>query len=426
MSGNRLIFHVDVNSAFLSWEAARRVREGGMDIRTIPSCISGDPEKRTSVVLAKSIPAKKFGIKTGEPVAMAVRKCPGIFIAKPDFALYTKCSEAFKAICRSYAPVVEEFSIDECFLDMTGTEYIYPDPLATAHEIKNRIRDELGFTVNIGIGPNKLLAKTASDFEKPDKVHTLMYGELESKFWPLPVSDLMMAGKTSVNRLANAGIKTIGQLANAELKRVQQLIGVKQGLMLHSYANGVDNSPVSDEREPAKGYSVSTTLNENVISFGSANRILLSISDRAASRMRRDEAKALCISVKIRTSDFKNRSHQCVLSEATDVTSEIYSEAKRLLAELWDGKTPLRLIGVALTRIVRKGGEQLSLRYDESSERGRKIDKAMDEIRRRFGVDSVTRGSVCGLGKEIGKKYRAQLEKDIDKRRVDTDGQDKT
>lgn len=425
MSADRLIFHVDVNSAFLSWEAARRVREGGRDIREIPSCISGDPEKRTSVVLAKSIPAKKYGIKTGEPVAMALRKCPGIYIAKPDFSLYTKCSAAFKAICRSYAPVVEEFSIDECFLDMTGTEYIYPDPVATAYELKNRIRDELGFTVNIGIGPNKLLAKMASDFEKPDRVHTLMYDELEQKFWVLPVSDLLMAGKASVSSLERAGIKTIGQLAHADLKRVQQLIGVKQGKLLRDYANGIDDSPVSDEHEPAKGYSVSTTLNENVVSFDTANRILLSLSDRASARMRRDEAKTLCVSVKIRTSEFKNRSHQCVLNDATDVTSEIYAEAKRLLGELWDGRTPLRLIGIALTKIVRKGSEQLSLAYDERSERGRKIDKAVDEIRSRFGADVVTRGSVYGRSIEVGKKYKAQLENDLDKNkdtRRDTDG----
>lgn len=412
MGKERLVFHVDVNSAFLSWEAARRVRQGGRDIRNIPSCISGDPEKRTSVVLAKSIPAKKYGVKTGEPISMALRKCPGIFIAKPDFALYTKCSAAFKGICRAYAPVVEEFSIDECFLDMTGTEYIYPDPIATAYEIKNRIRDELGFTVNIGIGPNKLLAKTASDFEKPDKVHTLMYSELKEKFKPLPVEDLLMAGKTAVERLKRAGIRTIGELAEADIKHVQQLIGVKQGQLLYSYANGIDDSPVSDEREPAKGYSVSTTLNDNVTSYEAANRILLSLADRVAARMRRDEAKALCISVKIRTSEFKNRSHQCALGDATDVTSYIYSEAKRLLGELWDGKTPLRLIGIALTRIVRRGSEQLSLICDERSERGRKIDKAMDQIRSRFGVDSVTRGSVYGVGTEVGRKYKAQLEND--------------
>lgn len=165
----RLIFHVDVNSAYLSWEAARRVAAGESDIRLIPAAIGGDRDKRTGVILAKSIPAKKYGVQTGEPVAMALRKCPDLLLAKPDFTLYERNSRAFMDICRTFAPVVEKYSIDECFLDMTGTGAIYPDPIAAAHELKDTIRDTLGFTVNVGIGANKLLAKMASDFEKPDR-----------------------------------------------------------------------------------------------------------------------------------------------------------------------------------------------------------------------------------------------------------------
>lgn len=177
----RLIFHVDVNSAFLSWEAARRVADGEPDLRLIPSAIGGDRDKRTGVILAKSIPAKKFGVTTGEPVAMALRKCPQLVLAKPDFALYTRNSKAFIAICRRFAPVVEQVSIDECFLDMTGTSLLYPDPIAIAHTIKDTIFSELGFTVNVGIAPNKLLAKMASDFEKPNKVHSLLASEIPQK-----------------------------------------------------------------------------------------------------------------------------------------------------------------------------------------------------------------------------------------------------
>ena len=177
----RLIFHIDVNSAFLSWEAARRVSLGEEDIRLIPSAIGGDRDKRTGVILAKSIPAKKYGIKTGEPVAMALRKCPDLFLARPDFRLYEGSSKAFMDICREYAPVVEKYSIDECFLDMSGTHKIYPNPVAIAHTIKDKIRDTLGFTVNVGIGDCKILAKMASDFEKPDKVHTLYHHEIPQK-----------------------------------------------------------------------------------------------------------------------------------------------------------------------------------------------------------------------------------------------------
>lgn len=188
----RLIFHIDVNSAFLSWESARRVSQGLPDLREIPSCVGGDPKKRTGIVVAKSIPAKKYGIQTGEPVAMALRKCPNLVIVPSDFELYDKCSRAFKAICASFAPVMESFSIDEVFLDMTGTSLIYPDPVATAHELKDKIHRELGFTVNVGISTNKLLAKMASDFQKPDRVHTLFPDEIPEKMWSLPVRNLLL------------------------------------------------------------------------------------------------------------------------------------------------------------------------------------------------------------------------------------------
>ena len=200
----RLIFHIDVNSAFLSWESARRVKQGLQDLRDIPACIGGDPKKRTGIVVAKSIPARKYGIQTGEPMAMAIRKCPELVIVKSDFELYIKCSRAFKEICASYAPVMESFSIDEVFLDMTGTSLIYPDPIQTAHEIKDKIKNELGFTVNVGISTNKLLAKMASDFEKPDKVHTLFPNEIPVKMWPLPVRDLLFLGKASEKKLTES------------------------------------------------------------------------------------------------------------------------------------------------------------------------------------------------------------------------------
>lgn len=211
---DRLVFHVDVNSAFLSWEAARRVANGEPDIRLIPSAIGGDREKRTGVVLAKSIPAKKFGIKTGEPIGIALRKCPDLFLARPDFRLYETNSKKFMDICREYAPVVEKASIDECYLDFTGTHRICPDPIAQAHTIKNRIRDELGFTVNVGIGSNKLLAKMASDFEKPDKVHTLFLSEMPQKMWSLPVGELFTVGGATADKLRHAKIMTIGDLAH--------------------------------------------------------------------------------------------------------------------------------------------------------------------------------------------------------------------
>lgn len=405
-----LIFHVDVNSAFLSWEAARRVANGEADIRLIPSAIGGDREKRTGVVLAKSIPAKKYGIKTGESIAMALRKCPDLFLAKPDFRLYEQCSKAFMDICREYAPVVEKYSIDECFLDMTGTSWLYPDAVAIAHTIKDRIRDELGFTVNVGIGDCKLLAKMASDFEKPDKVHTLFRSQIPQKMWPLPVRDLFTVGAATAGKLEKARIRTIGELANSDLAYIQRITGVKMGQQIYNFANGIDPSPVLSAPEEAKGYSISTTLEEDVITQQQAHGVLLALTDSVTARMRADGVKAYCVAVSIRSNDFKTRSHQRKLMDPTDISREVYQISRQLFGELWDGHTPLRLLGISLMELTREEQPQLSLFPDEGREKARRLDKAYDAINSRFGASAIMRGSSVQSGLEVGKKYRAQME----------------
>ena len=405
-----LVFHIDVNSAFLSWEAARRVREGGEDLRLIPAAVGGDREKRTGVILAKSIPAKAYGINTGEPVSMALRKCPQLVIAKPDFRLYESCSRAFMDICRAYAPVVEKYSIDECFLDMSGTERVYPDPIATAHEIKDRIKAELGFTVNVGIGPNKLLAKMASDFKKPDLVHTLFAEEIETKMWPLPVRELFTVGRATAERLEKTNIKTIGALATVSESWLRSYLGEKQGEHLHRFANGVDDSPVLAEPERAKGYSNSITLEEDVTNDAQAHKILLALADSVTSRMRADGARAYCVSVTIRGNDFRDRSHQKRLDIATDITDEVYTVAKRLFSELWDRRTPLRLMGLAMTSVAEEGEEQITLFPDEKKERARKIDRAVDSIRGKYGTATISRGTTIDADRRIGRKHKAQIE----------------
>lgn len=406
----RLIFHIDVNSAFLSWEAARSVSQGKEDLRLIPSAIGGDREKRTGVILAKSIPAKKYGIQTGEPVGLALRKCPGLVLVKPDFRLYQQCSSAFVAICKEYAPVVEQVSIDECFLDMTGTHRLYPDPVVIAHTIKDRIFSQLGFTVNIGIGNCKLLAKMASDFEKPDKVHTLFPDELKTKFWPLPVGSLYSVGSSTADKLKAAGIHTIEQLAKADAAQLKRLTGEKMALHLLQYANGIDESEVLSEPEEPKGYSISTTLEDNITSKDAACGVLLSLADSVAARMRADGAKAECIGVTIRSAEFKNKSHQTTLYEPTDLFREIYTVSCKLFDELWDGITPLRLIGISLTHITKDSSSQLTLFSDEAKEKSRRLDKTYDAIHARYGMASIVRCSSLLNPVEVGKKYKAQLE----------------
>ena len=412
----RLIFHVDVNSAFLSWEAAKRVKQGLPDLREIPSCIGGDPKKRTGIVVAKSIPAKKYGVQTGEPVGLALQKCPDLVCVPSDFALYDRCSKAFKSICASYAPVMESFSIDEVFLDMTGTGQIYPDPIATACEIKDRIYRELGFTVNVGISTNKLLAKMASDFEKPNKVHTLYPEEVPQKMWPLPVRDLLFLGKASEKKLIQNGIHTIGDLAQANEKEIQMLLGEKSGHQLYLSANGMDDSPVKAQRDEAKGISVETTFDEDIVSYEQIFPILLSQCDIVAARMRREGKKCNCVAVSFRTLEFKNKSHQRKLENPTDVTDEIYQNVKRLFQESWSGQ-PLRLIGVALTGLTEDNFVQMSLFEDpKKREQQKKLDEAMDNIRKKFGNDKISRASTMNVSGRIARKAKAQMENGREKK----------
>ena len=408
----KLVFHVDVNSAYLSWEATRRVKNGEPDLRLIPSAIGGDPEKRTGVILAKSIPAKKYKVTTGEPIGMALRKCPELVLAKPDFKLYVQCSKAFIAVCRKYAPVVEQVSIDECFCDLDNTELVYPDPLELAYRIKDEIRESLGFTVNVGISVNKLLAKMASDFEKPDKVHTLYPDEIPAKMWPLPVEELFTVGNATAKRLKQARIETIGALAQTDVETLEKMFGPKMGRHLHRYANGIDPSPVAAEPEEAKGYSISTTLEDDVEDYETAHRILLALADSVTARMRADDFKTLCVAVTIRSNDFKNKSHQIKLREPADGTNDIYEIAKKLFSELWNGRTPLRLLGIALTDLTKEEYAQLSMFREaaEKKSKSKKLDQTVDALRSKYGRSTIQRGTLLKDTHEVGKKYKAQME----------------
>lgn len=406
---DRLIFHIDVNSAFVSWSAVEMIKNGGPDLREVPSIVGGDPNSRRSIVAAKSIPAKKYGIVTGEPVSSALRKCPNLVIAGSNFDWYVKCSRAFKAICQEYTPTMQSFSIDEVFLDMSGMNLIYPDPIATAYEIKDRIYKELGFTVNVGVASNKLCAKMASDFEKPNKVHTLFQNEIESKMWPLPVEDLFTCGKSTSARLRSLGIFTIGELAKYPVEQLTMLLGERGAVHFHNYANGIDDSPVLQETEDAKGYSAETTVEEDLVDIESINRLLLAQTDVVAARMRADEGKCRCIGVTFRNLDFVNKSHQKKLPEATDVTDIIFETAKQLIRESWHGE-PLRLLGLSLSDIERDGFEQMSLFQDENKEKRKALDSTLDSIRGKYGNSAVQRASTIDTSKSINRRHRAEQE----------------
>ena len=380
---------------------------GEPDLRKVPSVIGGDPSSRTSIVTAKSIPAKTYGIVTGEPVSAALRKCPELVIAKADFKLYGECSRAFKGICREFTPVVEEFSIDECFMDMTAMGKLYPDPIRAAHMLKDRIRDELGFTVNVGVAHNKLLAKMASDFIKPDRVHTLFEEEISSKMWPLPVGELFLCGKASTQKLRRLQINTIGDLASADAKAIQLVLGNKLGMQLWRYANGLDDSPVSAEREAPKGYSNELSFDDDITERRQGEKVLLHLADNVAARVRADGVRGFCVSVTIRGNDMKRRSHQHKLDAATDSTTKIYETAVALFGELWDEKMPLRLIGLSLSDMEKEGEGQISF-FDMQTacdnEKDKNADRAVDALREKFGADIIKRGGMIDSGVTLRKK----------------------
>ena len=394
MERKRLIFHIDVNSAFLSWESVYRLSQdqSAQDLRLIPSAVGGDVSSRHGIILAKSTPAKKYGIVTAETIGSALRKCPDLVIVPSRFDIYSAYSGKMLALLSEYTPDIEKFSIDEAFLDMTETIHLFGSPKGTADQIRARIRDELGFTVNIGIAPNKLLAKMASDFEKPDKTHTLFPEEIPEKMWPLPLRDLFFVGRSAADKMARIGLRTIGDVAACDLAVLKAHLGEKYGTQVYRYANGMDDDPVAPPDPTRKGYGNSITLPQDVSDFDTACQVLLALSETVGARLR--EAGVRCNSVTVELKDwrFASLSHQCTLKSPTDSTSVLYETACRLLREFWD-QTPVRLIGLRTTQIQEDPFEQMSLFEDERQKKMRAMEKAVDAIRGRFGIDSVQRAS---------------------------------
>ena len=380
---SRIIFHIDVNSAFLSWSAVKLCMQGKPDIRLIPSVVSGDPNDRRSIITAASIPAKKLGIKVPIPLSMALRMCPSLVIVRGDWEWYKQCSEGFIAICRSYSPVLQQFSIDECFIDMS-LRCTQENAVAVATQLKDQVKSRLGFTVNVGIGSNKLLAKMASDFEKPDKVHTLWSEEVQTKMWPLPVRDLLWVGKKTEERLTAYGIKTIGQLAALGMGSLTRLVGQKFANQLHENANGRDDSPVETEVAEAKSYSAERTFPKDLVDPKDIDKALFNVACIVAHRIRRDDFRASCVSMFVKYKDFSVAQKQTTLEQPSDVTAIILNAARKMLTEIWDGVTPIRQVGLGVSRLTHESAVQMSLFEDPKMEYYREWDRQFDEDRARY------------------------------------------
>jgi DNA polymerase-4 len=393
---DKLVFHIDVNSAFLSWEAAYRLHIAleRIDLREIPSAVGGDIKKRHGIILAKSIPAKKFNIKTGEPLVDALKKCPGLVVVPPRYSLYERCSNAFIKILKEYCPCVEQYSIDEAFCDFSGTNYIYEDGINLAYEIKDRIHEELGFTVNIGISTNKLLAKMASELKKPNMVHTIFPHEIKSKMWKLPVSDLFYVGRATTRKLNNLGIHTIGELANTDVSILKSHLK-KHGELIHNFANGRDVTEVVGEPPKNKGYGNSTTTPYDIVSKEQAYTVLLSLAETVCTRLRIDHAVVKVVAIHIVDIDFNHSSHQTTLLTATNITNEIYKISCKLFDRLWDHKTPIRHLGIHTSKVEEDTGTRQLTIFDMTTpyEKLNKLDRAIDAIRNKYGADSVKRAT---------------------------------
>lgn len=368
---NKIIFHIDVNSAFLSWEAVYRLahKGGKQDLRTISSAVGGDVALRHGIILAKSIPAKRYGVKTGEALWEAKRKCPGLVLVPPNYGLYERCSAALMEILRDYSDVVEPYSIDEAFVDMSTSCHLFGTPKDVGQKIKDRIYEALGFTVNVGISSNKLLAKMASD--------------------------LFFVGRATAKKLFSVGIRTIGELAAADPGWLKGLLK-KHGEVIWAFANGVDLSPVLMEPEANKGYGNSTNPPFDVTGVEMADKVLLVFSETVGARLRMDGVRAGMVSVGIRYTDLSYVSHQKKLYNATNLTIEIYQAACRLFRELWNGQ-PVRHLGVHTAHISGGEGFRQGSLFDEIDyEKLSRLDKTIDDIRDCFGMDAVKRAVFLG------------------------------
>ncbi|WP_054877258.1 DNA polymerase Y family protein [Oxobacter pfennigii] len=390
--------HIDVNSAYLSWEAAYRMQQGSsLDLRDIPSVIGGDVESRHGIVLAKSIPAKKYNIQTGETLFSARQKCPELIVIPPHYELYMMASNAMIDILNDYTPAIQRFSVDEMFLDFTSMEYHYPDPIELAYSIKDRIKHELGFTVSIGISNNKLLAKMGSDLKKPDAVTTLYPDEISKKMWPLPVEDLFMVGRATAPKLHKLNIFTIGDLAAYDSDILKSKLK-SHGIVIWNFANGNENSDVRKSNViDVKGIGNSTTISFDVTDRKEAHLILLSLCEMVGMRLRHQESCCNLVAISIKSHDFISYSRQRKLYYPIDSTAKIWRVAAALFDEVWKGE-PVRNLGVRASELCTNEFIQTTMFDDKDIEKTRDLDNTIDKVRLKYGTAAIIRGSFLHSG----------------------------
>ena len=378
-----IIFHIDVNNAFLSWSSIYLLKNGYKeDIRNIPSVIAGDPKKRHGIVLASSYPAKKYGIRTPESLYSAKKKYKDLQVFPPVFPFYKEMSNKLYNYFLTITPDVERYSIDECFLDLTNTTYLYDDVLRLAYDIKEYIKKEFGFTVNIGIANNKLCAKMAGDFSKPDKVHTLFDNEIKTKMWPLKVEDLLYVGSSSSKELRKLGINTIGDLANADLNKLKKYFKNKASDMI-KFANGIDDSKVISVSGKNKCISLSETLEYDTNDLSILKNKLLHMCEVIGLKLRNENLYASCIAITIKTDLFKSISHQKKILNQTNDTMELYKNVLDLF-NVTISNNLIRNIGVRVSDLVNYKNNQISLFDNNNNNSQDDVWKIIDNINNKY------------------------------------------
>jgi len=385
---DRIVIHIDVNNAFLSWTAVEMLKNGSkIDIRNRYAIIGGDEQARRGIVLAKSNPCKQKGVVTAETIYIARRKCPYLEVYKPDYELYKRYSNLMYNYLLQYTNIIERYSIDECFLEYTDIQKLNGDPVEFAYKIKDDIYKLFGFTVNVGVANNKLCAKMASDFSKPNKVHTLFKNEIESKLWPLPISDLFMIGKKTSKKLIDLNIKTVNDLAHTDLNFLEKQFK-SMGLMMYNYANGIDNSKVEYEYENPKSISTSTVLAYNYSNKNQIYQVLKELSFETGSRLRKKKMYASSIGVWIKYSDFSKVSKQIKLDNSTNLNEDIYRIAISLFDKLWNEES-IRALCVKVADLSENKKTQLSIFDNNLNKNNDRLQKTIDEIKDKYGDNLI-------------------------------------
>ena len=390
----RIIFHIDCNNAFLSWTAVHMLHSGSkIDIRNRYTVIGGKESERKGIVLAKSNLCKKCGVVTGETLYAARRKCPYLEVYQPEFKIYRKYSDIMYTYLCNYSKKIERYSIDECFIDFSDNLEIKKDPVRWAYKIKNEIRDNFGFTVNVGVGNNKLLAKMASDFSKPDKVHTLFSNEIKDKMWGLPIEDLFMIGRASSKKLRELGINTINDLAHTDREYLARYFK-SMSKMMWEYANGIDESLVESDYGNPKSISNSCVLPYNYSNIDDIYQEIKRLSEMTGKKLREKKMYSPNVMVWVKFDDFTKISKQLTLDNLINSDKDIYECAIKLFNKMWntDSDKKVRSLCVGVSNLTDKYMVQLSMFENNNIKDNEedKLKKTLNNIKEKYGDKSIT------------------------------------